>query len=212
MFPCLVLVFILPNFFLVSPSVQNDTTTYTYLSDHSVEESFYSKIPPTKIKWSISINSSFPQGLNVSYVLSLPNGSPLPPAPFFPNRTSNQITTYYLHLEGEFYALLNILQLATVDGVSLPIGHSLQASTLVLQFPPFSSSLFYDPSIELGVLLQDVGEPSSNDEPLIIGVVVGGSVAFFILVLLAVVTIIKHKGKRDLTMINFGGELDKNRL
>jgi len=72
-----------------------------------------------------------------------------------------------------------------VDNVSLPIRHSLQASSsraiLVLQFPPFKSSLFFNPSIGLAELLGEGGKPSSSDEALIIGVAVGGSTLLLVL-------------------------------
>jgi len=176
-----------------------------------VAESFSFSSLNASIKWSIQINTTFSQGLNLSYNLSLPNGSPLPSTPFFPNRTSNNITTYYIPLEGNLYAILEILQYASG---SIPIGHSFQGSTLLLQFPPFHSSLFYDPSIELAKLLGGGGNPS-NDEPLIIGVVVGGSVALLLVfgVILLAVVIAKIRCKSNIeTNINYGIQLDRNHL
>jgi len=199
------------NFFLVSRSIEAETKTYIYHSDHSLQESFsfspHSRtigsltVPPANIKWSIWINSSFPQGLNLSYVLSLANGNPLPSA-LFVDRTSNYITAYYLDLGGDLYALLKIDELALVDNVSLPIRHSLQASSsrtiLVLQFPPFKCSLFYDPSIGLAELLGEGSKPSSSDEALIIGVAVGSSTLLLVLGVLLLITsvaMIKWKKK-----------------
>jgi hypothetical protein len=199
------------NVSLVSPSNEGETKTNIYHSDHSLQESFsFSRhsrtigsltVPPANIKWSIWINSSFPQGLNLSYVLSLANGNPLPSA-LFVDRTFNFITTYCLHLGGDLYALLKIDELALVDNVSLPIRHSLQASSsrtiLVLQFPPFKCSLFYDPSIGLAELLGEGSKPSSSDEALIIGVAVGSSTLLLVLGVLLLITsvaMIKWKKK-----------------
>jgi len=88
----------------------------------------------------------------------------------------------------EISTLLKIDEFALVDNVSLPIRHSLQASSsrtiLVLWFPPFKSSLFYDPSIGLAELLGEQGTPSSSDEALIIGVTVGSSTLLLVLVVL----------------------------
>jgi len=183
--------------------VDNETTTYTYLSDHSVQDSFSFSPQTAYIKWSIKINSAFSQGLNLSYVLSVPNGGFLPPGSFFPNRTSNNITTYYIPLEEDLYAVLKIRQLAVVDNVSLPIDHLLQASRLVLQFPPFNSSLFYDPSIGLAQLLRG-GESSSNIELSIIGIVVAGVVFTLVVcgVLLLGAVIAKRKANRK-SHVNF---------
>jgi len=91
-----------------------------------------------------------------------------------------------------------VTQLAIVDNVSLPISHSLQASKLVLQFPPFNSSLFYDPLIRLAELLGGGGGGgrSSNHEPLIIGLVVGVVSLALLLVLGAIIVDLVVQGKK----------------
>jgi len=157
---------------------------HIYRSDNSVQESFSFSaqqqqrtigsltVPPANIKWSIERNSSFPQGLNLSYSLSLANGRPLSSAFFFTKTTSNGITTHYLNLEGNLFAVLEIEPFALVDNISLGIDHSLQRSssttTLELQFPPFNCSLFYDPSLGLAQLLGGRGgaEESLTRPPL----------------------------------------------
>jgi len=149
---------------------QNNGTTYTYHSQF-LEESFSFSPLTAVINWSIQSNASL-LGLNLSYVLALPNGSPLPSVPFFPSRTSNYITTYYIPLEGDFFALLVVPHVFASFQVS-------SSGTILLQFPPFNSSLYYDPSIGLAKLL-GAGDDSSNDEPLIIGVAVGGSVVLLL--------------------------------
>ncbi len=198
--------------FIVTQTSQNETTTYTYYSQ-SLEESFSFSPLTANIQWSIQLNATSLEGFNLSYILSLPNGSPLPSVPFFPNRTYNYIMTYYIPLEGDLYALLAVPQLASG---SVPVGHSFQGSTLLLQFPPFNSSLYYDPSIGLAKLLGGGGGgSSSDDEPLIIGVVVGGSVAlllvFGVILLALIIAKINCKSNRE-SSINYGTQLDKNQL
>jgi len=162
------------------------------------------------INWSIQSNASSLLGLNLSYVLALPNGSPLPSVPFFPSRTSNNLTTYYIPLEGDLYALV------VVPHVFASFQVSSSGTVLLLQFPPFNSSLYCDPSIGLAKLLGGGDDSSSNDEPLIIGVAVGGSVAlllvFGVILLAVVVARIQCKSNRE-TSIDLGKtQLDQNEL
>jgi len=147
-------------------------------------------------------------GLNLSYVLALPNGSPLPSVAFFPNRTSNNLTTYYIPLEGDLYALV------VVPYVFASFQVSSSATRLLLQFPPFNSSLYYDPSIGLAKLLGGGDDSSPNDEPLIIGVVVGGSMTLFVFgvgLLAVVVAKVWYKTNMQ-TSIVLGTQLEQNEL
>jgi len=73
-------------------------------------------------------------------------------------------------LEGDLYALV------VVPYVFASLQVSSSGTVLLLLFPPFNSHN-YDPSIGLAKLLGAGDYSSSNDEPLIIGVAVGGSVA-----------------------------------
>jgi len=133
-------------------------------------------------------------GLNLSYVLALPNGSPLPSVPFFPSRTSNYTTTYYIPLEGDLFALLVVPHVFASQVSS--------SGTILLQFPPFKS-LYYDPSIGLAKLLGAGDDSSSNDEPLIIGMAVGGSVAILLVfgVGLLGLLVARWKQKRRATLL-----------
>lgn len=106
-----------------------------------------------------------------------------------------------------------------MDDASLPIKHSFQGSTLVLQFPLFSSSLFYDPLIGRAKLLGGGGGggPTSSDEPLIIGTVVGSSVALLLVlgvlllgVLVAKIDLKSCYSKSDRS--NFNNQVDENNL
>jgi len=163
--------FTFPLLVLLNPlkvTSQNNGTTYYYHSQ-SLEESFFFFPHTATINWSIQINAISLLGLNLSYVLALPNGSPLLSTPFFPNRTSNNLTTFYIPLEGDLYTQV------VVPYVFASFQVSSSATILLLQFPPFNSSFYYDPSIGLEKLIGG-DDSSSNDEPLIIGVVVGGEV------------------------------------
>jgi len=160
---------------LINPLIVTNGTTYYYHSQF-LEESFSFFPRNATINWSIRINATSLLGLNLSYVLALPNGSPLPSVAFFPSRTTNNFTTYYIPLEGDLYALV------VVPHVFASFQVSSSGTILLLQFPPFNTSFYYDPSIGLAKLLGGAGagageNPSSNEEPLIIGVIVGGSVA-----------------------------------
>jgi len=82
-------------------------------------------------------------------------------------------TPHLLFLCGDLFAL-EILQFASGF---FPVGHSFQVSafsTILLPVPTFQL-LYNDPLIGLAKLLGQKGRDSSNDEFLIIGVVVGGS-------------------------------------
>jgi len=88
--------------------------------------------------------------------------------------------------------MLEVLDWALVDGRLMAIDHSVSPSssssspttavyTLLLHFPAFNSTLEYDPSLNLGLL---VGPQSNSDSPnigLIVGATVGISVAVAVL-------------------------------
>jgi hypothetical protein len=122
-----------PTLNLSSVTSQNNGTTYTYHSQ-SLEESFSFSPLTAVINWSIQSNASSLLGLNLSYVLALPNGSSLPSVPFFANKTSNCTTTYYIPLEGDLYALL-VVPYALA---SLQVSSS--GTVLLLQFRKASRS------------------------------------------------------------------------
>lgn len=98
------------------------------------------------------------------------------------------MTTYVLFLSGvSAVAEVEVFDLALFDGVLRPINHSVVVSSansssyvLELTFPGgFNDSLYYDPSLGLGVLLgsADRGGGGDTNVGLIVGVTVGVGVA-----------------------------------
>jgi len=114
------------------------------------------------------------------------------------NTSSNvtTVTTYYLPLlnlqAGRLVGVLEVLDAALVDGVLVAINHSILSPSsynnlsagssvykLVLHFPAFNSSLEYDPSLNLGIVVAhqpSSGGPTTTTTWLIVGVTVGISV------------------------------------
>jgi hypothetical protein len=117
---------------LIVTSQKNGTT---YYHSQSLEESFSFSPLTATIYWPIQINASSLLGLSLSYVIDLPNDSPLPSTPFFPNRTSKNSTTFFIPLGGDLYALL------VVPYVFASFQVSCSGTRILLQFPPFNSSL-----------------------------------------------------------------------
>lgn len=168
-------------------------------------------IPASTIKWTILFNSSLPftSGLQVPYEL----GGVL--ASNISRQTIGNSTTYYIPLQGSsnLYTSLEVFDLALVDGIYRPISHSIRASsdsmaTLILEFPPFASSIYYDPILGLGILLGN--KPSSDDETgLIVGVVVGVTAAVMlvitVIVIVVLVGVIRSKRHRRSSAVNFDG-------
>lgn len=107
------------------------------------------------------------------------------------------MTTYYLPLINQqleeqgkpgVVGLLEVLDWALVDGTLMAIEHSVSPSssaatvyTLLLHFPAFNSTLEYDPSLNLGLLVGQQSNSGSPDIGLIVGATVGISVAVAIL-------------------------------
>jgi len=107
------------------------------------------------------------------------------------------VTTYYLPLlnqqAGGLVGVLKVLDAALVDNVLVAINHSILSPSsshnnlsagglvykLVLHFPAFNSSLVYDPSLNLGIVVAhqpSSGGPTTTTTWLIVGVTVGISV------------------------------------
>lgn len=176
-------------------------------------------IPPSSIKWTIRINSSlaFVDGLNISYALSslVPMSTQANSrAPVRSVSASDNTTTFYIPLLSsssgggeESVAVLQVFRAAIVDGILQPIGYHLISNPqangtnylLVLEFPPFTRSLDYDPIVSLGSLI-NTGEGSSgggDNTGLIVGVTVGVTLAaLIVLVVITVSTVIGIKMKR----------------
>jgi len=123
-----------------------------------------------------------------------------------------RMTSYYLPLSTTIVAQLQVFDVALLDGALVPIEHRVKLVTtpaqtppalrravasevveetaayvLELTFPPFNRSLYYDPSLGLGVLLGAPGGKGGGDDSgaLVIGVAV--AVPLAILFVLAVV-------------------------
>jgi len=109
--------------------------------------------------------------------------------------TSSNITTvmtYYLPLlnpqGGRLVGVLEVSDWALVDNVLVAINHSVLSPSynnlsavssvykLVLHFPAFNSSLAYDPSLNLGIILAHQASSSGPNTWLVVGVTVGISV------------------------------------
>jgi hypothetical protein len=137
------------------------------------------------------------------------------------------MTTYYVpllddastasssHSSSLLVAKVEVLDLALVDGQWVPLlGHdvvlanssgNLPEYVLVLEFAPFNHSLFYDPSVSLGVLLSSDGGPSdtSSDLALIVAtsVVIPLAVLCVVVVAVAGVALLarrKTRARKDL--------------
>jgi hypothetical protein len=194
---------------------------------------------PAAVKWSLQINASAPfqDGLSMSFSLSDLSSLPMTTAPVtnsivhftaVPYGGSNitRMTTYYLPLfnhqqqgeQGQPVAVLEVLDWAIVDGMFVAINHSVTSVAdgryiLVLCFPAFNSTLEYDPSVNLGLLIGHQSTSSSPDLSLIIGTIVGigGAVVVVVLVIAtAIVVAIVAKLSSKLKQVNFDGTETNN--
>jgi hypothetical protein len=162
------------------------------------------------VKWSINVTSQTPSaGLTVRYRL---NGlvADLASTPISVRRSSHMpranMTTYFLSFSAPSVdpkkvtavgCVLELFDVVLVDGdrVAL-IEHEVTASdsdfVLELRFPAFDHSMWYDPSIGLGVLLGSSSRDGASvggdgDTGLIVGVAVAVGVAVLVVVAVAVV-------------------------
>lgn len=134
------------------------------------------------------------------------------------NRPYPNMTTYLMPLSGSaansnhgdsqqqiaVVAQLELFDIAFIDGVYLPIKHSVnivntttsnsstteRAYELVLQFPAFATALYYDPSLSLGALVGSTGTGSqggSSSTDLIIAVSVIVPFAVLVVVLTVII-------------------------
>jgi hypothetical protein len=99
-----------------------------------------------------------------------------------PNTPQDQMTTYIVRLDDNAIAQVELFDVALVDAQLVFINHSLTATNvstngttvrsyvLELQLPAFTQSLFYDPSLGLGVLLSGStkSDGSGNDNTALI--------------------------------------------
>lgn len=151
-------------------------------------------ISPSSVKWSIDISPSTlggqqqaalvgADGLKLTYILNnlTVSASAAGNIRQQPNTPEANMTTYYLPVSsGSVVAQLEVFDVALVDQTWLYINHSVEVVpdgdyayyVLVLEFPPFTSSLHYDPSIGFGVLLGNSGSGTSDNTALIASVAV----------------------------------------
>ena len=178
------------------------------------------------VKWSINITTKANDSLvgsdtiKLQYLLSdfassfaQASSAKVSKRPGFPLAN---MTTYILFLsDGSAVAEVQVFDLALFDGVLRPINHSVVVSSsansssyvLELAFPGgFNDSLYYDPSLGLGVLLgSDKGGGSGGDTNvgLIVGVTVSVGVALLLVSgVIAVSIAIAWWRKKQ---INYGG-------
>jgi hypothetical protein len=127
------------------------------------------------------------------------------------------MTSYFLPLSATIVAQLQVFDVALLDGALVPIQHRVKLVTttpgqpqptlrravadggevveetaayvLELTFPPFNRSLYYDPSLGLGVLLGAPGGKGSGDDSgaLVIGVAVAVHLAILFVLTVVVV-------------------------
>jgi len=187
-------------------------------------------IPPSSLKWTINISSSFPfpDGLSITYLLrdlssSLGDGYTVDKTSHM--ITSENTTTYLLPLlSSKSSALRTLIQVEVfdfvlVDDAYILINHSVALGgpedsqwVLHLQFPAFKRSLYYDPVVGLGMLVGGSSMSSGGQASLgiIIGAAVGGSVAALIILGVAVGLLVIWKFKRQRrspkrNLVNFDG-------
>jgi hypothetical protein len=135
-----------------------------------------------------------------------------------PNTPQNQMTTYIVRLDDNAVAQVELFDVALVDDQLTFINHSLTVVTattnattngttarsyvLELQLPAFNQSLFYDPSLGLGVLLggstKADGSGGDDNTALIVATAVAIPVAVVVVAgVVAVALLVAWWRKRD---------------
>jgi hypothetical protein len=171
-------------------------------------------IGSSTLKWSINVTGASTEQLTVRYRLATLGSSAAEAIdssqPVIVRRSLPRanMTTYYFTLlstssspsstssSSRITAKVEVFDVALVDSLTVPlVGHSVvlvNASAaqpeyvLELTFPAFVHSLFYDPSISMGVLLNTRDKSSSSDDnSLVIAVAVAVPVALLIVVIAA---------------------------
>jgi hypothetical protein len=142
-----------------------------------------------------------------------------------PNTPQNQMTTYIVRLDDDAVAQVELFDVALVDAQLTFINHSLTTANvsangttvrsyvLELQLPAFSQSLFYDPSLGLGVLLggstKGDGSGSDDNTALIVATAVAIPVAVVVVVgVVAVALLVAWKKTRDRSALELDHVLD----
>jgi len=204
-------------------------------------------IPADNLKWTVTINSSSPvfsKGVSITYSLTdlaallgtyvgtASNTTIISRKSSTPNIIMT--TTYYLPLTTiqesttqKLVGVLEALDQALVDGSIVMINHSVTLSTLsdgaggsyvlTLNFPAFNQSLFYDPTLGLGLLLgQSSSEGGNSNQGLITGTIVGIIVAITLVGLIITTTtvvgiILAKQKKNERHSANFDGTENHNK-
>lgn len=200
------------------------------------------------VNFSSATNASAIQGVTLRYRLSdIGPGSP-PPSSYRAKRSQQltvieraentpraNMTSYYLAVPASdaptasaevVVMVVEMFDVALVDDTAFtPIAHAVDVVSdshyeLELVFPAFNRSLYYDPSLGLGVLLGSSGGRGDDfggggeDLGLIVGVAVGVGVAGVLVVsviVAGVVVAVRQKKRRQplSSVVNFqGGEVD----
>jgi hypothetical protein len=165
------------------------------------------------IKWTLSLSASKPfgSGLIINYQLSDISTSTTSDGGsgslrVVRVRTMENITTYYLALgsaQDNQVAAVEVFDVALVNNKSYEsVNHSITLASnsfyvLTLGFPPFSESLYYDPTVGLGVLGSSTGGGSGGTNVgLIIGLIIAGAaVAAFVITVVIIVLAVLHMRK-----------------
>jgi len=164
------------------------------------------------IKWTLSLSASrpFDSGLIINYQLSditsTTSDGGSGSLEVVRVKTMEKITTYYLALgpaQDNQVAAVEVFDVALVNNKSYePVNHSITLASnsfyvLTLGFPPFSESLYYDPTVGLGVLGSSTGGGSGGTNVgLIIGLIIAGAaVAAFVITVVIIVLAVLHMRK-----------------
>jgi len=142
-------------------------------------------LPPGTLKWTVNITSSTPfeEGFAIAYQISDISSLPSEQTWNFWKiiESPSNITTYELVIHQAKIAQVQVFDVVLVDNIEYrPVNHSIVAGSnnesyiLVIEFPPFSRSLFYDPTMSLGVLVVPAGNSGGVDVALVAGVTAGG--------------------------------------
>ncbi len=135
------------------------------------------------------------------------------------------MTTYIVRLDDDAVAQVELFDVALVDAQLVFINHSLTATNvstngttvrsyvLELQLPAFTQSLFYDPSLGLGVLpggsTKSDGSGSDDNTALIVATAVAIPVAVVVVAgVVAVALFVAWKKKRDRSALELDHVLD----
>jgi hypothetical protein len=172
------------------------------------------------IKWTLSLSASKPfgSGLIINYQLSDISTSTTSDGGsgslrVVRVRTMENIATYYLALgsaQGNQVAAVEVFDVALVNNKSYePVNHSITLASnsfyvLTLGFPPFSESLYYDPTVGLGVLSggSTGGGPGGTNFGLIIGLTIAGAAvaAFVITIVIIVLEVLRWRKSKNLVV------------